>query len=89
MRRSTKLTTKGQVVIPKSIRDQLRWRPGTPLAIETTPEGAVLLRPLSRDGRSFERVIEEACGFLREGDPVSDLEAQHRLECGADEPRRL
>jgi len=41
---TTVVSTKGQVILPKAIRDQLRWSPGTQLAIERTPDG-ILLRP--------------------------------------------
>lgn len=42
---STKLSSKGQVVLPSAIRKAKAWRPGQVLAVEITPEG-VLLRPL-------------------------------------------
>ncbi|WP_439598378.1 AbrB/MazE/SpoVT family DNA-binding domain-containing protein [Falsiroseomonas sp.] len=41
---TTTLSTKGQVILPKTIRDQLDWHPGTRLLVETTAEG-VLLKP--------------------------------------------
>jgi AbrB family looped-hinge helix DNA binding protein len=40
----TTVSTKGQVILPKAIRDQRRWLPGTRLTVENTPEG-VLLKP--------------------------------------------
>lgn len=42
---STKLSSKGQVVLPSAIRKAKAWRAGQALAVELTPEG-VLLRPL-------------------------------------------
>ncbi|MBI3184358.1 MAG: AbrB/MazE/SpoVT family DNA-binding domain-containing protein [Myxococcales bacterium] len=44
----TKLTSKGQVVIPKAVRERLRWKPGTRLRVETLEEGAVVLRRRGR-----------------------------------------
>jgi AbrB family looped-hinge helix DNA binding protein len=41
----TKLSSKGQVVLPKPLRDSRNWRPGTEFAIEAAKDG-VLLRPL-------------------------------------------
>jgi AbrB family looped-hinge helix DNA binding protein len=41
---TTTLSTKGQVILPKSIREGRRWGPGTRLLVEDTPEG-VLLKP--------------------------------------------
>jgi AbrB family looped-hinge helix DNA binding protein len=41
---STRLSAKGQVVIPKTIRDASGWRPGLELIVEVTEDG-VVLRP--------------------------------------------
>jgi AbrB family looped-hinge helix DNA binding protein len=41
---STRLSGKGQVVIPKAIRDEYGWRDGLELIVEATDEG-VVLRP--------------------------------------------
>jgi len=40
----TKLSTRGQVVLPKTVRDRRGWRPGTEFLVEETPSG-ILLRP--------------------------------------------
>lgn len=46
MARSEKLTTivstKGQVILPKAIRDQLHWEPGARLTVEDTGDGILL-----------------------------------------------
>jgi len=44
MKLTTVLSSKGQLVLPKSLRDSLQWPSGTRLEIEATAEG-VLLRP--------------------------------------------
>jgi AbrB family looped-hinge helix DNA binding protein len=41
---TTIISTKGQVILPKAIRQQRRWEAGTRLVVEDTPDG-VLLRP--------------------------------------------
>jgi AbrB family looped-hinge helix DNA binding protein len=41
---ATIVSTKGQVILPKAIREEQGWGPGARLVIESTPEG-VLLRP--------------------------------------------
>jgi len=41
---STKLSTKGQIVLPRSLREARQWRPGTEFLIEERPDG-VLLKP--------------------------------------------
>ena len=42
---TTIVSTKGQVILPKAIRQQRHWGAGTRLVVEDTPEG-VLLRPV-------------------------------------------
>ncbi|MGY6217666.1 AbrB/MazE/SpoVT family DNA-binding domain-containing protein [Methylolobus aquaticus] len=42
---STLLTRKGQVTIPKRIRDLLGLRAGSPVVFKVTEEGQVLLAP--------------------------------------------
>lgn len=41
---TTVISTKGQVILPKAIRDQRHWAAGTQLVVEDTPDG-VLLKP--------------------------------------------
>jgi AbrB family looped-hinge helix DNA binding protein len=42
---TTLLSSKGQIIIPKPLRDAHHWRAGTRLAVVDTADG-VLLRPL-------------------------------------------
>ena len=49
MKTSTKLTSKGQVVIPKPVRDRLRWRTGTRLEVEALADGTLRLAPAVDD----------------------------------------
>lgn len=39
---TTVISTKGQVILPKAIRDQRRWPAGTRLTVEDTPDGVLL-----------------------------------------------
>lgn len=41
---TTTLSSKGQVIIPKTLRVARQWGPGTQLEVHETPEG-VLLKP--------------------------------------------
>lgn len=41
-RPTTTISTKGQVILPKAIRDRRRWSEGTKLTVEETPEGVLL-----------------------------------------------
>jgi AbrB family looped-hinge helix DNA binding protein len=39
---TTTVSTKGQVILPKAIRQRKHWEPGTRLVVEDTPEGVLL-----------------------------------------------
>ena len=39
---ATVVSTKGQVILPKSIRDRRKWTQGTRLTVEDTPDGVIL-----------------------------------------------
>jgi AbrB family looped-hinge helix DNA binding protein len=42
---TTRLSSKGQIILPKAVRDSHHWAPGTDFSVEDTGDG-VLLRPL-------------------------------------------
>lgn len=42
---TTKLSSKGQVILPMPIRAAHKWQPGVEFSVEDTPAG-ILLRPL-------------------------------------------
>ncbi len=39
---TTTVSTKGQVILPKAIRDRLKWSEGTRLTVEETESGVLL-----------------------------------------------
>jgi AbrB family looped-hinge helix DNA binding protein len=39
---TTTVSTKGQVILPKAIRQRKHWEPGTRLVVEDTPDGVLL-----------------------------------------------
>ncbi|HEX7185581.1 MAG TPA: AbrB/MazE/SpoVT family DNA-binding domain-containing protein [Thermoanaerobaculia bacterium] len=82
MKSATRVTSKGQVVIPKPVREQLRWGSGTELAVEIVGDGAVRLTLLEA-----ENPIDSLYGCLKDlpRDPLADLEAEHQAEIEADE----
>jgi bifunctional DNA-binding transcriptional regulator/antitoxin component of YhaV-PrlF toxin-antitoxin module len=57
----TKLSSKGQVVLPRAIRVAKSWRPGQLLGVVSTNEG-VLLTPLSGFASAS---LDEVVGCLR------------------------
>lgn len=57
---TTKLSSKGQVVLPKSVRDARGWREGTEFVIETVTDGVLL-----RTRKPFPPTsIDEVAGIL-------------------------
>lgn len=82
MSTATRLTTKGQVVIPKAIRDRLRWKPGTRLEVQAEEDGSLRMRAVALDA------IDRGFGLLTTGDPIADLEDEHRAELAEDERRK-
>lgn len=53
----TRVSTKGQVILPKSVRDRLQWVPGTELSVEETAEGVLLRRSAQRPATSLDQVF--------------------------------
>jgi len=66
----TTLSSKGQVILPKSVRENHRWIPVTEFSVEDTPKG-VLLKPLKRVPAS---VLENVAGCLAFSGPAVSLE---------------
>ena len=67
-RLTTTVSTKGQVILPKAIRDQRRWPSGTKLVVRDTPEG-VLLSP---EPVFPPTTLDEVFGMLKyDGPPIS------------------
>jgi AbrB family looped-hinge helix DNA binding protein len=58
---TTRLSTKGQIILPKAIRVSRAWRPGTEFTVEQTAEG-ILLRPVARFRSTS---LDEVVGCLR------------------------
>src|SRR5260370_1258948 len=58
---TTRLSTKGQIVLPKNIRISKAWAPGTEFTLEETGDG-ILLRPAGRFPRAD---LDEVAGCLR------------------------
>ena len=67
---TTTVSTKGQIILPKAIRDRRRWPAGTRLVVEDTPEGVLLKpAPLFPPTRP-----EDVYGILRYSGPPKTIE---------------
>jgi AbrB family looped-hinge helix DNA binding protein len=79
----TRLSTKGQIILPKGIRDARAWGPGTEFTVEETGNG-ILLRPTHRFP---ETNLAEVAGCLR-SNRKSKTPAQMRTAIGREVMRR-
>ena len=62
------LSSKGQIVIPKEIRDQLHWHAGTQITLFSNASGVTLKAVPKKTGHRLEDLI----GMLKhEGPPLS------------------
>jgi AbrB family looped-hinge helix DNA binding protein len=84
---TTRLSSKGQIILPKTVRDEHHWAPGTDFTVEDTGDG-VLLRPLRtrpptrlQDLAGCLRVKGEARS-LEEMDAAIDAEMRDRRDRG-------
>ena len=66
------LTSKGQVTIPKQVRDHLQLKTGDRLEFIVEPEGRVILRPATADLSALDGLLD------RSGRPAVSVEAMHR-----------
>jgi AbrB family looped-hinge helix DNA binding protein len=66
---TTRLSSKGQIILPKSVREARHWRAGTEFLVESTDEG-VLLRPLKPLSPSR---LDEVAGRLATSHPARSI----------------
>ncbi len=81
-----KLGPKGQVVIPKPIRDRMDMVPGDRVMVDED-RGVIRIRKVVTDPAERRAIVEGLRGILGGGqrDLVAALEADHRREIQADE----
>lgn len=77
---TTRVSSKGQVIIPKSVREARGWDAGTELIVEEHPDGVLL-----RSHRVFAPTrLEDIAGCLRRGgSPKSIREMDEAVEAEA------
>ena len=66
---TTRLCSKGQIILPKKVRDLHRWGAGTDFIVEDTGDG-VLLRPIKK-GRATR--LGDLVGRLKSDRPALTL----------------
>ncbi len=73
-RTTTRISTKGQVVLPKALRERRGWSAGVELVVEERPEG-VLLRTAAQETPSR---MEDVFGSLGPFDRVVSIEEMNQ-----------
>ncbi len=75
------LSSKGQVVIPKDIRDALHWEAGAQLILISGPAGVTLKAAPKKTGRTLADLI----GMLKhQGPPLSTSDLCQPVDYGPD-----
>ena len=75
------LSSKGQVVIPKEIRDRLHWGAGTQITLVSSASGVMLKAVPKPTGRRLEDLI----GMLKhDGAPLSTADLCKPVDYSAD-----
>jgi AbrB family looped-hinge helix DNA binding protein len=82
---TTKLSSKGQVIIPKILRSRYKWDIGQELTVIDTGDGILL-----RSSRPFNKTeLDEVAGVLKySGKPVSLDEMEKAIRKGAVERKK-
>ena len=70
---TTRLSSKGQVILPKAVRTQRGWKRGTEFVIESVGEG-VLLKPLKRFKRTHLQDLLGCTGYSGPAKSLADME---------------
>ena len=69
-RLTTTLSTKGQVILPKAVREHRDWKPGTRLVVEETAAGVLLSRASPFEPTEASAVF----GLLKTEGPTRSIE---------------
>ena len=70
---TTHLSSKGQVIIPKSIRISHGWKPGIELVVIDTEEG-ILLKPMKPFARTQLKDVLGCAGYKGAKKTLKDME---------------
>lgn len=70
----TTMSERGQVVIPKDVRDRLRFASGDRLEVVERPDGVFLRKPFERSGESFETITARIRSRIPADLPATTIE---------------
>ncbi len=82
MTKHTKVSAKGQVVIPKNVRDRLHWEPGTELEVIDGPAGVMLrARPPERKKLTMDEGVAQLRRIVKyDGPKITDEDAKAAID---------
>ena len=72
--KTTKLSSKGQIILPVSIRLANQWQAGVEFAVENTADG-VLLRPIKSVASTTLDEVIGCAGYTGKAHSVKDMDA--------------
>lgn len=70
LRQTTVISTKGQVILPKAIRDKLRWEAGARLVVKETASGVLI----TRENPFRPTALKDVVGRLKSDGPAKTIE---------------
>jgi AbrB family looped-hinge helix DNA binding protein len=74
---TTTLSSKGQMVLPKALRDLKQWKPGAQLLLEDVPGGVMV--KLVETKKKY--TVDDLVGILKyDGPPLSQEEIDSRID---------
>jgi AbrB family looped-hinge helix DNA binding protein len=82
---TTKLSSKGQVIIPKELRTRRRWEPGQELQTIETDEG-ILLKPVSAFPVTSLREVTASLSYSGKAKSLKEME--EAIKKGAESVKR-
>lgn len=71
---TTRLSSKGQVILPKAIRAAHHWEPGVEFVVEDMADG-VLLRPIKRFQQTRLEDVVGCTGYAGVARTIEDMDA--------------
>jgi AbrB family looped-hinge helix DNA binding protein len=74
MNAQTIVSAKGQVVIPKQVRERLHLAPGDRLEVVERHDGVLLRKPSERSDESFDAITARIRGRVRHVGPPLEIE---------------
>jgi AbrB family looped-hinge helix DNA binding protein len=75
---SVKLSSKGQLVLPKHIRQALQLKPGAEFEVDIV-DGKIILRPVLKQ-KELQQILTEIRQIVHGTNLMNELEAERRQE---------